>query len=247
MKDRFGEQAGLYAQFRPSYPETLYDFVLDHCADRDRAWDCGTGNGQAALALAPHFSEVCATDLNERQLAHAPRHFNIYYLQCPAEQSPFPDRHFDLTVVAQALHWFDFGRFFPEVHRTARAGALLAVWGYDLLRIRPEIDAAIDRYYRNVIGPFWDAERRHVETHYRSISIPFPEIPVDRAFSMRYEWSLSQLEGYLQTWSAYRNYLREMEKDPLPALLAEIRAAWPDGKELCPVCFPIFLRLFRPR
>ncbi|MEM7040277.1 MAG: SAM-dependent methyltransferase, partial [Bacteroidota bacterium] len=69
MKDNFSHASGNYAKFRPQYPADLYDFIFQHVPDFERAWDCGTGNGQAARALAERFARVEATDISANQLA----------------------------------------------------------------------------------------------------------------------------------------------------------------------------------
>ena len=58
MKDNFSTQSSQYAKFRPTYPQALYDFLMSHVADTKLAWDCATGNGQVATALAKQFIHV---------------------------------------------------------------------------------------------------------------------------------------------------------------------------------------------
>jgi hypothetical protein len=48
-KDLFSNHASLYSKFRPSYPQELYDYVLSFVENRNKAWDCATGNGQVAV------------------------------------------------------------------------------------------------------------------------------------------------------------------------------------------------------
>jgi len=82
---------------------------------RDAAWDCATGNGQAAVDIAPHFAVVQATDLSREQVAQGLAVTNVVYSAQPAESTHFADNTFDLITVAQALHWFDYDKFWPEV------------------------------------------------------------------------------------------------------------------------------------
>ncbi|EMR03443.1 class I SAM-dependent methyltransferase [Cesiribacter andamanensis] len=243
-KDRFSSQSAAYRQFRPQYPPELYAFLLNQVQGRERAWDCGTGNGQVASQLAGHFAEVAATDISQKQLQQATPLPNVHYSLSRAEQTPFPDRHFNLITVAQALHWFDFVAFFAEVQRVARPGALLAVWGYGLLRIGPAIDALLDHFYMQVVGPYWDAERRHIDAAYTSIPFPFAEMEAPPPFAIRQQWHLAQVEGYLSTWSAVRNYQQEKGANPLPELVQQLSPLW-GAQALREVRFPIFMRLAR--
>jgi ubiquinone/menaquinone biosynthesis C-methylase UbiE len=130
MKDNFSQQAADYAQFRPLYPSSCYDFLLKHVENRSCAWDCGTGNGQVANIFADSFDHVFATDISEKQLHHAVKRPNIAYSLCPAESTDFPDQFFDLIVVAQAIHWFNFDQFYAEVRRTLKPDGLFVVMGY---------------------------------------------------------------------------------------------------------------------
>jgi trans-aconitate methyltransferase len=104
--DHFSGHAAHYARHRPSYPPQLFAWLAAQAPAADLAWDCATGNGQAALALAEHFRQVHATDLSAEQLAQATPHPRITYRQGPAEASGLADRSCDLVTVAQALHWF---------------------------------------------------------------------------------------------------------------------------------------------
>ena len=63
-KDHFSGHAACYQQFRPNYPEELFAYLASLCPNHRLAWDCATGNGQAAVALARHFDSVIATDLS---------------------------------------------------------------------------------------------------------------------------------------------------------------------------------------
>jgi SAM-dependent methyltransferase len=243
-KDNFSTQAATYQKFRPVYPPALYGEILKHVQEKNTAWDCGTGNGQVALVLADHFQKVVATDISERQLKNAPTKNNMEYLVCRAEKTDFPDHHFDLITVAQAIHWFDFDAFYQEVNRVGKPGSLLAVWGYSLLRIGPEIDALLRDFYNNEIGPYWDAERRLVDEQYKTIPFPFGEIKTQQPFAIEVQWGRDQFEGYLKTWSSVQKYLAKYKVNPVDGFMEKVKLLW-DGKEVKKVGFPLFVRLGR--
>jgi hypothetical protein len=54
--DHFSDHADLYEAFRPAYPEALFAYLTSLVPAHDLAWDCATGNGQAAVALTPRSS-----------------------------------------------------------------------------------------------------------------------------------------------------------------------------------------------
>src|SRR4029077_6881846 len=99
-KDLFSQQASIYAKYRPGYPEELIEYILSHVTNRETAWDCATGNGQAALLLSSYFKKVFATDISENQISHATQNPAITYLLSAAEKTSFTDNTFDLITVA---------------------------------------------------------------------------------------------------------------------------------------------------
>ena len=243
-KDNFSNQADAYQKFRPIYPLALYEEILMHVEGKSSAWDCGTGNGQVAVILADHFQKVLATDISERQLENAAVKLNLEYMVGRAEQTDFPAHYFDLITVAQAIHWFDLDAFFKEVKRVGKKGGLLAVWGYGLLRINPEIDALLDHFYKIEIGSYWDAERQLIDDRYSSIPLPLEEIKADRSFAIDVEWSRQQFEGYLNTWSSVKKYFSKNKINPVVGFMEQIKLLWMNA-EVKQVRFPLFLRLGR--
>src|SRR5690606_3306632 len=108
------------AQARPGYPEALFEWLASQCEDRSLAWDCATGSGQAAIALARHFRQVIATDASAEQIANAGTAERVEYRVASAERSGLADESVDLVTVAQALHWFDIAAFHAEVKRVLK-------------------------------------------------------------------------------------------------------------------------------
>jgi ubiquinone/menaquinone biosynthesis C-methylase UbiE len=122
--------AGKYAQSRPGYPAELFHRLASLLEPRKVAWDCATGNGQAAVALVEHFDRVIATDVSAEQIRHAAQHPQIEYRVASAEESGLDDRSVDVATVASALHWFDLDCFYSEATRVIRPQGLLAAWTY---------------------------------------------------------------------------------------------------------------------
>lgn len=225
FKDHFSAQAAGYAKARPAYPAALFAELARLAPGRSRAWDAGTGNGQAAVALAEHFDKVLATEPSAAQLAEAMPHPRVAYHQSAETASVLADRSVDLATVAQAAHWFDREAYYAEVRRVVRPGGVVALWTYQLCRITPEIDAAVLRFYTDVVGPYWPPERVHCENGYRDLAFPFAELPFP-SVEMELEWNLSGFADYLRTWSSVVRCTKAKGTDPVPALLAELRGLW---------------------
>lgn len=240
MKDNFSHGSDRYARFRPVYPVEFYRFLLSNVSGRERAWDCGTGNGQVAVELSAHFKEVFATDISANQLQQAEKRDNIIYLIEQAEQASFPPGYFDLITVGQAIHWFDFDAFYSQVFRVAKPGALLAAVGYGLLKIDRETDRLINILYKEVTGDFWDDERRYVDENYQTIPFPFKEV-IAPPMHIEVYWSLPEVLGYLRTWSGVRHYMNATGLDPFATVEKELSDHW-KGEAIKRVVFPLILR-----
>lgn len=245
-KDRFSTGSDAYQKFRPEYPPALYAYLWSQVPGRKRAVDAGTGNGQVAKVLAQQFEEVLAIDISAAQLEQAPALPNVHYQVGRIEDCQLPAASVDLITVAQAYHWFDFAAFAEVAGHLLKPDGRVAVWGYGLLRINSTIDNLLDHYDQKVIGPYWDAERGHIDTAYQSVGFDFEEIDVPENFSITLKWGIEDLAGYLGTWSGLRRYRTAVQKDPLAELIAEVKKVWPN-KDKLPLQIPVFMRLGKPK
>lgn len=244
FKDHFSTAPDGYAAYRPAYPDALFDWLASLCHARETAWDCATGNGQAAVGLVRHFRRVVATDASTEQLRHAEAHVNIAYRVAAAEASGLADRSIDLITVAQAAHWFDLPRFYAEVARVLKPGGVLALWGYGRMVLPGALDAPFRRFYAETVGPYWPPERALIDDGYRSLDFPLAEIQAP-AFLIEVDWDLERLVNYLSTWSAVRRYQAERDSDPLPALKKDMQHLWGDANRTLHLQWPLFMRVGR--
>jgi SAM-dependent methyltransferase len=236
-KDLFSTNSSGYAAFRPTYPRELYEFIVSKVNKTDTAWDCACGNGQVARDLSEYFASVYATDHSAAQLANAFQKDNIIYSVASAEASGFPDRYFDIVTVGQALHWFNIPAFFQEARRVLRPGGVVAVWGYSLLKVSSEIDPLLNHFYTEIIGPYWDKERKLIDEQYETILFPFDKIATP-SFEFSFEWTIDELSGYLTTWSSVQKYIKAHGVNPVHEFIEEIRPMW---KGKMKVSFPLFV------
>ncbi len=244
-KDLFSKQSDLYARYRPSYPSELFDHILSFVNKKDTAWDCATGNGQAAAVLAEHFKKVMATDISQAQLDKAVPKENIEYLQCPAESTPFPENSFDLITVAQAYHWLKWDAFKTEATRVAKPGAVIAAWMYDRTMADEKVNEVTGEFYKNITGPYWDYERKYVDDKYAGVDFDYELLP-SKEFQTVLQWNRNDLLGYVSTWSAVQKYIKENGQSPVPILETALEKIWP-ANENKKVVFPVYLKLGRIR
>lgn len=242
FKNYFSTQAAYYAKYRPTYPPALFEYLHSVTPLHDQAWDCATGNGQAALGLAPFFKHVIATDASDAQIANATKHENITCRVADALNTNIEDCSIDLTTVAQALHWFGLEKFYEEVRRVSVPEGILAVWSYNLLNVSPELNQMIRRYYDDVVGAYWPPERKLIEDGYRSLLFPFKELNAP-PLAMQAEWSLDELLGYLRSWSATQRFIEARGVDPLINFADEICIAWDAPEEKKTITWPLSIRV----
>lgn len=246
FQDHFSGHAADYDAYRPSYPPELFAYLGSISPAAGLAWDCATGNGQAAGGLAKEFSHVVATDASLAQIERAVRRPNVNFVLSLAEQTPLAPASVDLATVAQALHWLRPPGYFAEARRVLRTGGVCACWCYELHTIDPAIDAVVHRLYADILGTYWAPERRLVETGYATIEFPFEPI-TPPPFAMRHRWDQNHLLGYLGSWSSAQNYLRQTGSDPLDLVRADLANAWGDPGALRTVVWPLHLRIGRVR
>jgi SAM-dependent methyltransferase len=187
------------------------------------------------------FDRVIATDASEKQIANAQSHEIVEYRVAPAENSGIGSKTIDLIMIAQALHWFDLDRFYAEVRRVLKPDGVLAASAYNLLHIEPAIDEVVNRYYYEVVGPFWPPERRLVE-QFADLLFPFQEIDPPK-FEMTASWDLDHLVGYLRTWSSTQRFVAAKGGDPLKEISDELGSAWGTAEQTRNVSWPLTLRI----
>lgn len=241
----FSIQSDRYAKHRPSYPRELFLYLSSLVERHDRAWDCATGNGQAAVGLAEFFSHVAATDISPDQISHHLPHLRVTYSVCAAERAPFEDGAFDFIGVAQAVHWFDLEQFYQEVQQVLKPGGILAVWGYGFFEVEPEIDRIIAKDLLEPLDPFWAAGNRLIMAGYRTLTLPVDEIAGPPALVMQAAWNLSQLLEYLRTWSAVKRYSAELGVDPVSRLETSLKTLGQTPDETKPIRMPLHIKAGR--
>lgn len=242
--DSFGAQAATYAAARPTYPPSLFDWIVSAAPRIGTVWDVGTGSGQAALSLAARFPSVHATDADPAQIAQAPAHPNIAYAAAPAHRSGLPDASVDAITVATALHWFDFTLFWPEIRRVARPGALFAAWSYVWPETDDDVHERLIEPQMSIIERYWSAQNRLSWRGYPPGETGCPFAPIDApGFVCTLRWRPRDLAAFMRSWSAH---LRARQ-DGHEAELARIEADAVDALGETPreVRLPLVMRAAR--
>lgn len=246
FKDYFSQYAADYANYRPEYPAALFNYLSSLTAEHKLAWDCATGNGQAAHGLIPYYEKIIATDASAQQIQEAKPHGSIEFTVMPAEKTNFTDQSVDLITVAQALHWFDLPAFYAEVNRVLKPTGILAAWCYTLLEIEDAmLTKAINSLYCDITAPYWAKERRWIDEEYKTIPFPLQQLKAPQ-FVMEQHWNLKQLIGYLNTWSGVKNYINENGHNPIEIIYPLLEKAWGDIEQVRLIRWPLSILIGLP-
>jgi SAM-dependent methyltransferase len=244
FKDHFSAGSAAYAAYRPTYPRALADFLADISPGTDLALDCGCGSGQLSVLLAERFARVVATDASAQQVANAERRANVEYRVAPAEASGLADRSADLVTAAQAAHWFDLEAFYAEARRVTRPRGVVALVTYGVIEMDEPVHSVVRHFYRDVVGPYWPPERRHVEEGYRAFDFPFAEFAAP-PLAIEVAWTRDELAGYADTWSAVREAGKVLGRAPVERFRQALAEAWGEPGTRRAVRFPLSLRIGR--
>ncbi|MGM1429637.1 class I SAM-dependent methyltransferase [Sphingobacterium lactis] len=242
FNDNFSKQASIYAQFRPSYPHELYDYLQSLSPAQALAWDCGTGNGQSAIHLADYFDHVHASDPSEAQIENAFEHERVSYHVETAEKPSLSDNSVDLITVAQAIHWFQIDQFYEVAKRVMKKNGIIAIWAYATPTINPEIDRILLDFHDRIVGPYWPEEINLLRQGYMTIPFPFREIEPPE-FYIRKSFKLQDLLGHLLTWSATQRFIQQEQVNPIGKLQDQLMPLWADPQKTKQVTWKIMMRV----
>ncbi len=242
FNDQFSKMAAAYLRYRPRYPSELFAWLASLCHSQKRAWDAATGNGQSALSLVEHFTQVVATDASADQIANAKAHERIVYKIAPSEKTDIASHSIDLITVAQALHWFNLDEFYREARRVLKRDGIIAAWTYRFVEVEDEIDRLLMEFHEVVVKPFWLPENNLTDNEFFSMPFPFREIRPPQ-FEMKARWTLDHLKGFLGTWSAVERFKEQRGSDPVESIAEDLKHSWGDPRIEKAIRWPIKLRV----
>ncbi|MCR3770866.1 SAM-dependent methyltransferase, partial [Pseudomonas aeruginosa] len=110
-----------------------------------------------------------------------------------------------------------------------------------VLHVDGPMEPLVQHFYHQVVGPYWPAERRHVEEGYRNLPFPFEERRLPD-LAIEVAWTLDELLGYVGTWSAVKEAGKALGQDPGAAFVDELREAWGDPQTRYRVSWPLTVR-----
>jgi len=221
----FNDNAKLYESSRPEYPAEIFKYLSSLCSSTNLVWDSACGNGQAAIGLIKEFDKVYATDVSVEQVANAKLHHGITYEVAPSENTKLRSDSCDLVCVAQALHWFDYELFWPEVLRVLKPRGVFSAWGYNWPSLDMEIDYLIKETILDIIEPYWASQNKLIWNHYQDLDFPFEKI-VAPEFKMVIKWNLDELFNLIHSISATRRCMDDIGNEFFQTAYSAVSALW---------------------
>jgi SAM-dependent methyltransferase len=133
LRHTFESAADLYEAARPSYPDELYDDLVELAGlvPGDRLLEIGCATGKATRPLAERGFSIVCVELGARLAEHARRNlagFSVDVQLAPFEEWEGDERPFDLVYAATAWHWLDPETRYRKAHALLRPGGHLAFW-----------------------------------------------------------------------------------------------------------------------
>lgn len=184
--------------------------------------------------MSKRFDEAIGTDpsagMVKQAYQNSERHPNTTYQQGSAENSSFiGEDEVDCVVAAQAAHWFDYAKVWPEIRRIVRPGGTVAFWGYkDHIFVDfPKASEIMMSYaydtHPDMLGSYWPQPgRSYVQDKLRVIQPPAGEWEDvqrveyepgtggkhsgDGTLFMEKRISVGDCKEYVRTWSSYHGW-----------------------------------------
>lgn len=133
LRDTFDQSAERYQQARPSYPERLFDDLVEiaRIGERDPVLEIGCGSGKATQPMLARGFRVVCVELGAQLAAVARR--ELAGLAVQVHQGSFeafeaPPGSFALVYAATAWHWLDPEIRYRKAHALLRPQGHLAFW-----------------------------------------------------------------------------------------------------------------------
>jgi SAM-dependent methyltransferase len=211
LRTTFDQDALLYDQMRPGYPEALFDDIvaLSGLPPHGRILEIGCGTGKATVPLARRGYRISGIELGANMAAIARRNLSTYphvtIYTGAFETWPLEEEAFDLAISATAFHWID-----PKIsyQKTARAlkpsGAIALFWH---VHVQSEASQgffdAVEPIYQRILSDFrrmpWpDEVGKPVKAEIEQTNL-FGEVTV-----RRYYWDVTyDTASYLRLLNTY--------------------------------------------
>lgn len=153
-EDKFTGKADIYDKYRPSYPDSLINWLYDN-AKTDSVADIGAGTGKFTCCLSKKPWEITAVEPNPDMCSVLRKNAPFAEIvNASAENTGLQNASVGLVTVAQAFHWFDEEKFKAECKRILKPGGRTAIVFNERNYRECEISSARDKICQKYCGTF---------------------------------------------------------------------------------------------
>ncbi len=161
----FGEIASEYDRFRPSYPDALFDTIMEFGELRagDRALEIGAGTGKATVGFLARGLDVHALEPSP-EMAAILRTKGVAVERALFEDWEPPADGFRLVYAAQAWHWVQGDDRYERVAAALRPGGTAAFFWNEGREWSGDVGAENDAVFADLApglvgGAHWNLDR----------------------------------------------------------------------------------------
>jgi SAM-dependent methyltransferase len=132
---RFTDKAGIYQQYRASYPKELIEYLYTAGGLKKNSViaDIGSGTGIFSRLLLERGNHVFCVEPNDNMRLVAERELRnvvgFNSVNASAENTGLKEKSVNFITTAQAFHWFDRQKFRLECRRILKdGGKVVLIW-----------------------------------------------------------------------------------------------------------------------
>jgi Predicted RNA methylase len=224
---RFGEAGKEYSEFRPQYPETLFNTIFKNTPSPfSKAVDLGAGTGISTMFLSKHFDRVYAVEPDSKMLKEVKFPDNVTACNCAAEDFDCANSEIQLITAENSFYWMDGAVIASKAEKWLVKGGVFAAYRYDFPQVLSEAKEIID--YE--LEKHWNTFRsnRLIDTGYTHRTIKnsqlFSQVNISYVPNVK-SLTPESLVGFFTSTSYGSAYIKTLErkKDYITALIQSIK------------------------
>ena len=164
----FDTVAQIYAKMRPSYPDELYQCVLEYSGigETSEVIEVGIGGGQATLPFLLSGCSLTAVEYGENLSNVCREKFKEFdkfkVITAKFEDVALEDEKYDLIYSASAFHWVPEEIGYKNVYKALKKGGVFARFANHpfICKHEPELSAEIEKLYAKYYYTYYGKEAK---------------------------------------------------------------------------------------